>query len=199
MHGTTRSHPGAVERRAPAAARALVRAVLLAALAAAASTVAGGTARAAERTASWSVGPLEVVAKGKVRRMAEGTLVDGYGLRAPARLRGDGPLDEATLVLLLSTFHPAKDLPGQPKGLYYVKGTWRLVPAKPAAGGGARSRAEGLQGSLTAALPSDPTAGGGGFTLRTRVSPGGGRGVRAGDGTLTVNDRLEAELNLSYR
>jgi hypothetical protein len=186
-------------------AQALLRAALFALLAAAAFTFAGDRARAAEapprpaeKNASWAVGALEVVSKGKTKRMPEGTFVDGYTLKAPAKVRGEGPVGDATLVLVLSSFFPAKDLPRQPRGMYYVKGTWRLVPAAPS-GADVRIGAEGLHGVVTAALQADPTAGGGGFTLRTRVSPGGNRGLRSGDGALTVNEKREAELNLTYR
>lgn len=192
---STRSH-----RRAPGTppGHPLLHATFLALLAAATFGVAGGRARAAERTASWSIGPLEVVSKGTTRRMPEGTLVDGYTLEAPARVRGDAPVADGVLVVHLSSFSPARDLPRQPRGLFYVRGTWRLVPSAPS-DADVRRGAEGLHGVVTAALPADPTAGGGGFTLRTRLAPGGNRGVRAGDGALTVSDRRTAELVLTYR
>lgn len=161
--------------------------------------LAAGRARAADRTASWEIGPFEVVTKGQLKRMAEGTMTDGYTLKAPARVRGEAPVGDGTLVVQLSSFYPAKDLPKQPRGLYYVKGVWRLFAKGAADPGARRGGPEVLHGDVTAALPSDPTAGGGGFTLRTRLAPRSARGVRAGDGVLTVNDRREAELTLTIR
>lgn len=169
------------------------------ALVAAALAVSGGRARAAERTASWSVGRLEIVSNGHAKRMTQGTMVDGYTLRAAAKARGEAPVGDGVLVVQLSTFFPAKDLPRQPKGLHYVKGTWRLVARGTADPGPGRGGPGVLQGSVTAVLPADPTAGGGGFTLRTRITPGANRGIRAGDGALTVDVERAAELNLTYR
>jgi hypothetical protein len=157
-----------------------------------------GSARAAERAASWSVGRLEVVSKGHTRQLAEGTLVEGYVLRAAATARPGAPVSDGVLVLRLTSFFPAKDLPHQPRGLYYVKGTWRLV-AEGGVAPGIRHAPGLLEGLVTAALPTDPTAGGGGFTLGARVAPGSSRAVRAGDGALTVNERREAELVLTLR
>lgn len=178
-------------------AHPLVRAAVLALLAALAAS--GGRARAAERTASWSIGRLEVVSKGVPKRMVQGTMIDGYTLRAPAKARGDAPVGDGVLILQLSTFSPAKDLPQQPKGLYYVKGIWRIVAGGAADPGPGRGGPGILQGTITAALPSDPTAGEGGFTLRTKITPGANRGIRAGDGALTVDRERAADLTLTYR
>lgn len=187
-----------VDPRASAGARR--RDPLFALLAAGALAVLGGRARAAESTASWAVGPLEVVHEGTTRRLPEGTFVDGYALKAPARAREGAPIGDAVLVVRLSAFSPAKDLPRQPRGLYYVKGTFRLVAqGSTRAGEGIRHSPDLLEGRVTAALPLDPTAGGGGFTLRAQVLAGSHRAIRAAEGTLTVNERREAELTLVLR
>lgn len=189
--------PGA---RRPALLRAAVLGALTALAAFAVLSLGAGPARAAEqRTASWAVGRLEVVSRGQPKRMPEGTLVDGYTLKARATARDGAPVGDGTLVVVLGAFSPSRDLPGQPRGLHYVKGTWRLV-AEGARDPGARGRGpQALHGFITAALPADPTRGGGGFTLRTRVAPGALRGLRDGDGSLTVNDAGEAELVLTLR
>lgn len=184
--------------RSTAAAHLVLRTGRLALFAAALALV-GGRARAAESTASWAIGPLEVVSQGRPKRMAEGTFVDGYTLKATATARAGAPVGDGTLVIQLTSFFPAKDLPRQPKGLHYVKGIWRLFAKGTADPGARRGGREVLHGDLTAALPADPTAGGGGFTLRTRLAPRSTPGVRAGEGALTVNDRREAELTLTLR
>lgn len=178
----------------------LLRAALLTVVAAALFTAGpGGRARAAERIARWSVGRLEVISPGTPKRMAEGTLVDGYSMKAPVKAVGEAPVGDGVLVVQLAAFSPAQDLPRQPKGLYYVKGTWRLFAAGTPDPGARRSGPTVLHGSITAALPADPTAGGGGFTLRTRVAPRALRDVHAGDGALTVNAERTAELVLTLR
>lgn len=171
----------------------------LVALLAALLALPGGRALAAERTASWAVGRLEVVSSGQRRQLAEGTLVEGYTLKAPVKARDGAPVGDGVLVVQLSAFSPAQDLPRQPKGLFYVKGTWRLVEDGSQAPASVRHAPGLLQGLVTAALPVDPTAGGGAFTLRTRVAPGSSRAVRAGDGALTVDDARAAELVLTLR
>lgn len=185
---------------APVRAAALPGTPLLALLAAGALALMGGRARAADSTASWAVGRLAVLHEGTARRLPEGTFVDGYTLKASARAREGAPIGDAVLVVRLSAFWPAKDLPRQPKGLWYVKGTFRLVAqGSTLAGEGIRHAPDLLEGRFTAALPVDPTAGGGGFTLRAQVLPGSHRSIRAADGTLTVNERREAELTLALR
>lgn len=173
---------------------------LLALLAAGALALIPGRARGAESTASWAVGHLEVVHEGTTRRLPEGTFVDGYTLKASARAREGAPIGDAVLVVRLSAFSPARDLPRQPRGLYHVKGTFRLVAqGSTRAGEGIRHSPDLLEGRVTAALPLDPTAGGGGFTLRAQILPGSHRAIHAAEGTLTVNERREAELTLVVR
>lgn len=171
----------------------------LAALVTALLTLPGGRARSAERTASWVVGRLEVVSEGHRRQLSEGRLVEGYTLQAPVEAREGAPLGDGVLVVQLSAFSPASDLPRQPKGLWYVKGAWRLVAAGSQTPASVHHAPDVLQGFVSAALPVDPTAGRGAFTLRARIAPGSHRQVRAGDGALTVNNERAAELVLTLR
>jgi hypothetical protein len=171
----------------------------LAALVSALLTLPGGRARPAERTASWVIDRLDVVSEGHRRLLPEGRLVEGFTLQAPVEAREGAPLGDGVLVVQLSAFSPANDLPRQPKGLWYVKGTWRLVAAGSQTPASVRHAPDVLQGLVSAALPVDPTAGDGAFTLRARVAAGSHRQVRAGDGALTVNAERAAELVLTLR
>jgi hypothetical protein len=193
-------HTPALPRRALARLALVTLAIApLASASAGAAAAARPLPPAQPKVGSWQIGKLEVISRGRVKQMREGRLVDGYTLKAPARARPGAPAGDGTLVVTLGSFSPVKDLPHQPTGFHYVKGTWRLLPEGVTSVPAKHARAtELLSGHVTAALPRDPTEGKGGFTLRMRLTRAAA-GVKLGDGTLTVDDALGAELTLTYR
>lgn len=177
----------------------------------AALLVGAGDARAAEAGAKpkaparprsqqvgWSLGKLEVVVPAEVRQQAEGRLAEGYTLRASAQATGDAPVKKGSFLVTLTSFFPAKDLPRQPRGLYYVSGKWRLVKEGVQVSSDTARGPGIIQGTLVGALAEDPTAGKGGWTVRARLTPSQAAGPwKRGEGMLVVDDKLSGQLALT--
>jgi hypothetical protein len=160
-----------------------------------ASTTAGPAAR--KKVATWRLGQLQVLSPGAFKKLPEGRFTEGYTVTATARAEGDVPFPDGTFTMTIGSFTPAKDMPKQPTGSWYVKGAWRLVRTGSTVPPTARHSTESLQGQVVAKLPIDPTTGTGGWSATLRTPKGSAFGdLRNIAGTLTVNEKLEGTLFL---
>jgi hypothetical protein len=163
----------------------------------------GAPARAQERVAAqnaaWTLGTMEVVSAGRARTTKVGRLVTGYVLRAPATARGASPIASGTWRLTLTAFQPAKDMPGQKAGRWYVRGDWTLTgPRAPAPEVKARHARDQMKGIVLGELPFDPTTATTAWTAAARLPKSTISGKWGkGNGTLNVNPNQGGELSLA--
>ena len=162
-----------------------------------AGTAAGAPTR--KKVATWQLGKLQVLSPGAFKTLPEGRFTEGYTVTATARASGDVPFPDGTFTMTIGSFTPAKDMPKQPTGSWYVKGAWRLVRTGTKVPPSARHSPESLQGQVVARLPLDPTAGKGGWSATLRTPKGSAFGdLKNLAGTLTVNKQHEGTLFLQW-
>jgi hypothetical protein len=146
---------------------------------------------------TWQLGPLQVLSPGRKKQLDEGTITEGYTVKAEAKAMGPASVSDGTFTMTFSAFSPLKDMPKQPKGFWYVRGNWRLVQAGSKAPPRARHNPEALQGFLLAQLPFDPTTGKGGYVLAAKTPKGNAwGGWKRIEGTINVDEKLEGTLYL---
>lgn len=157
-------------------------------------------ASAKVKTATWKLGTFEVLSPGAIQALPEGSYTEGYTARATATPEGDTPIGAGVFTVTFGAFAPVKDLPKQPKGFWYVKGSWRLVQNNTRTPAAARHSPELMQGTLIAQLPFDPTQGKGAWVASARLPAGVPYGeYRKVDGTLNVDEQQSGRLFLQMQ
>ena len=146
----------------------------------------------------WELTKTDVTAPGEVTEMKEGLFIQGYTLEAEARSKGRNIIPNGVFQLTMDAFSPNEDMPGQPAGFWYVIGTWTITKdnANPA-NAKLKHNPDIVEGSLTAALPFNPTNGAGGWTGKSTIQMAlaAGRWTK-GEGTLTFQGDLQGDLFL---
>lgn len=144
----------------------------------------------------WQLLNARVLRPGEASETSGGTLSSGYTIEADAAAVGEAPfIQKGIFRLIVTTFSPKEDQPGQKAGRWYVQGSWILtgpVSAK------LRHAPSTIRGELTADLPFDPTKGQGELLAQVKVPrvPPPSRWV-AGEGTFAGNERFEGKLTLT--
>lgn len=196
--------------------RRIVVGVLVCAVALPAWSEEGGWSRSAafaSTNATWKLTNVLKIGAAQVVQSKEGALKRQYVIGADADAGSQALFPRAHLRLTLDVFSPAKNMPGQMKGKWYVHGIWTLEPdAQAAVSAEAGALTGPLSGRVQAELPFDPTASNKKWKgtvqipmIRVRadnVSPGvrpmrgGGEIVFDADGTgsLSVNLKLWPKL-----
>lgn len=80
----------------------------------------------------WAISEVEVAHPGRTAVIAEGTLQDGFIIRALANNPDYANFTTGILEMKLSAFSPAQDMPGQKAGKWYIHGEWKITDAKAA-------------------------------------------------------------------
>lgn len=148
----------------------------------------------------WELTKTEIVDSGTPQEMAEGIFVQGYTIEARARSKGGDIVPEGIFRLTMDAFAPYRDMETthQRAGFWYVEGRWTITRsnASPEATK-VRHNPDVTEGTLSAALPFDPTTGAGSWTGRALLSMAmeAGRWT-GGEGTLTFGANLEGDLFL---
>ena len=75
-----------------------------------------------DETVIWELTKATVVAAGQTTTDGMGTFTDGYTIEAKAKAKHNNVVPEGDFWLTLTAFSPAKDMPGQKEGFWYVEG-----------------------------------------------------------------------------
>ncbi|MEW6519822.1 MAG: hypothetical protein AB1461_10450 [Thermodesulfobacteriota bacterium] len=161
-----------------------------------------GTEQGGGKMFSWQLQDAEVVSRGETLTSSTGILTKGYVVEALAvTSQGKAPVRTGRYTVDVTAFSPAKDLPGQKAGVWYVRGTWTLTDQTADEEELKAHHNPGtIKGFLDAELPFNPLTDGGAFDAQVRVPMApGAAGWAAGDGTFTGNERFEGTLNLNLK
>ena len=135
----------------------------------------------------------------KVIELPTGTLAETYLLVGATTAPTNTLIKEGNFQLVLSAFWPKQDLPGQPAGKWYVKGTWTITdPTVPTPVVRQRQPPGVVTGMLVTTLDHDPTQSGASLTLPITLPLSRVNGVWSkGTGTLHLDpDRGGGSLTL---
>jgi hypothetical protein len=154
------------------------------------------------RQGVWALTRPQIVSRGSLDESPEGRLRSGFAVQAQATSPpGTAPFERGILVLRLTAFRPAKDMPGQPAGFWYTTGTFELYDAALSGSAAAVRHAGGtLNGVVAARTGFDPGRRGPGRIAASLTVPKwlAGEQWTAGDGSLSVDREYEGELYLQY-
>ncbi|MCU0836430.1 MAG: hypothetical protein MUC77_18660 [Chromatiaceae bacterium] len=147
----------------------------------------------------WQLTQARVLSHGVTTRVPVGTLTEDYLVEAVATATTDGtPVPQGRFEISVSAFQPARDMPGQKAGVWYVRANWAVMDEQASEEEqAARHSPSIVRGSLSAELPFNPanTAGTMDAAVRLPMSPDGGRWSR-GDGTFTGSQVFEGEIQI---
>lgn len=138
----------------------------------------------------WQLSTLKVVSEGTTTQLPEGTLIMGYKVQAVAVATDpDSPVRRGKFEMEMSVFSPAKDMPGQKAGLWYVSGKWTITDAAAKATvTRVRHNTATISGTMLAELTANPltdaTAWEASFQIPMSLT--GGRWTK-GEGMLLLN------------
>jgi hypothetical protein len=101
---------------------------------------------------------------------------------------------------VLSAFSPARDMPGQRAGVWYVRGSFTIAdPGASTSVVTARHSARVVRGTLSAETRFDPAVQKGPLKGTVRLPAWlAGASWTSGGGTLAANERLEGRIDLVY-
>lgn len=147
----------------------------------------------------WQISDPQVVDPGQTFETEAGTLTSGYIMEAAATAVEGDIMRDGVFRLTMSVFAPAKDLPGQEAGLWYVEGKWTLTRknANPVTVK-VRHNPDLITGNMKAELTFDPLAAPQNWSALAwlPMSPAAGRWAK-GDGSLSLNSQFEGDLFLA--
>jgi hypothetical protein len=153
-----------------------------------------------ESTGTWTITSTKVTDVGDAGEAAEGAIRTGYTVEGTAVSASGAPFKQGRFKATLSAFSPGRDLPGQRKGLWYVRGSFTITDVR-AKGKAATNRHSPsvLRGTLDAQAPFDPTRARGVFAsdIRLPVWLAGDRWL-TGVGTSTTDEKLAGSLFVTY-
>lgn len=146
----------------------------------------------------WEITNAEIVNPGQTVVTDEGTLVTGFVIEAKAKAKHDNVVPEGKIVMTLSAFSPAREMPGQQPGVWYIQGEW-IITKKGASPESAKARysSDKAQGSLQAELAFNPLTGSESWSGLAWIpmSPTAGRWSK-GQGSITMSRQFEGDLLL---
>lgn len=151
---------------------------------------------------AWQLTHARVLSPGVTTRVPVGILTDGYVVEAVATATtAETPVALGRFEISVSAFQPARDMPGQKAGVWYVRGNWAVMDEQASdEEKAARHSPSIVRGGLSAELPFNPASTTG--TLDAAVSlpasPDGGRWAR-GDGAFSGSQMFEGEMHISAR
>lgn len=77
----------------------------------------------------WSISEAYVAHPGRTAVITEGTLQDGFVIKAIVTNPDYPNFTKGILEIQMSAFSPAKDMPGQKAGKWYIHGEWKITDA----------------------------------------------------------------------
>ena len=139
---------------------------------------------------SWEIKNAKITSNGRSTKMPQGTLIDRITIEADAVSGKDDALN-GKFALTCSLFSPQKDLPGQRKGHWYVRGDWTISdPSAPSEQLKYRHTPAVVKGSITADLTFNP--------LKTPGKINGSvRLIYGKKGTFSGNEKFEGSLRIN--
>jgi hypothetical protein len=148
----------------------------------------------------WQLTQARVLSHGVTTHVPFGTLTDGYVVEAVATATtAETPVPLGRFEISVSAFQPARDMPGQKAGVWYVRGSWAVMDEQASdEEKAARHSPSIVRGGLSAELPFNPanTAGTVDAAVSLPMSPDGGRWSR-GEGTFSGSEVFDGEIQIS--
>ncbi|MDH4230570.1 MAG: hypothetical protein OEW04_00900 [Nitrospirota bacterium] len=147
----------------------------------------------------WQISNAQVVDPGKTMTNNKGTLTKGYIIEAAAdAVSPDAPIKKGTLRITMSAFLPAKDMPGQKAGTWYVQGKWSITDENASETEKKARHSEGVvRGDLFATSNFNPCASQGALSARVLFPMSlNGRVWARGEGTFTGNEMFEGTIQM---
>jgi len=157
---------------------------------------------------AWQLKNMHQTSPGQISRSKEGEFKRDYVIEADADAGVQAFFPKARFRLSLNVFAPARDMPGQVKGKWYVQGIWTLEPDVQAQGAFPEGMLAGtLSGRVQAALPFDPTSVKKAWQGNVRIpmtrvrADNAGTGVRPmrGGGEIAFNSGGEGNLSVGLK
>lgn len=144
----------------------------------------------------WEISKAKVVSPGEAVELPEGTLYTDYVIEAKVKAAKGKAMPKGDFLISVQAFSPNEDMPGQKKGLWYVKGDWQITKdGATEADLEPKHSAARLGGTLLAELPFNPATESGPLAAKVRIpmSPDGG-GWSQGDLTFSGNEKFEGAM-----
>ncbi len=161
----------------------------------------------ANTNVTWQLKNVHATGPGKLTKSREGKLTREYVIEADADAGLHELFGKAHFRLSLDAFSPAKNMPGQLKGKWYVRGKWTLEPEEQTQGTSESMLTGPLSGRVKATLSFDPTAVKKAWKGKVRIpmtrvrADNGGVGVRPmrGEGEIGFISGNEGSLSVSLK
>ena len=147
----------------------------------------------------WNLSKIEIVDQGTLVEIPEGIYYQGYTIEAKAKAKGGNIVPEGKFRLTMDVFSPYEDMPNQKAGFWYVQGGWTITKGNaPENELKVKHNPHKAEGILVAELAYNPIESASNWTGRAVMQMGLAAGQWSrGDGTLTFNENIGADLFLN--